>query len=419
MVSVTGHPGLELTSSAHHWRLLAHPPRRSTLRRLVRGAAAPARILSLALLFMAVAEPIGQQDIASLLADAAGPRWAQRLVAADAGSSYPPTFAFAEPDGRAPVVAMADGSGPPITLAGYVPGEPDGPMPEERIERSRKGERQITLAPRTGPGEIAAGSLVTNVSIVSAAAAGEDLPRVAFVKLAPVSEARARTLLAKAHDASEANDPATVRARMLIAQAAAATSASMAASYASEGTIDLEAPFRALFADPGLAAAGEDQEVTPEELAVDPHAWVGKPLPASVITNREQRCLSEAVYFEARGEPYNGQVAVAQVVLNRVRNPAYPNSICGVVYQNKNWRNRCQFSFACDLIPDRVANGPAWRQAQEIARETVAGRLKIAEVEAATHYHATYVRPRWAKSMQKQKQIGLHIFYKTYGGGWS
>jgi len=189
--------------------------------------------------------------------------------------------------------------------------------------------------------------------------------------------------------------------------------------FAQEGDFDIEAPFRALFADPAVATGLGEEEVTPEELAVDPHAWVGKPLPASVLLNSEQRCLAEAIYFEARGESYNGQVAVSQVVLNRVRNPAYPNTICGVVYQNRKMRNACQFSFACDLVPDRVVDDRHWRQAQEIARETTAGRLKIPEIEASTHYHATYVKPRWAKSMQKQKQIGLHIFYKTYGGGWS
>src|SRR5262249_54575170 len=78
------------------------------------------------------------------------------------------------------------------------------------------------------------------------------------------------------------------------------------------------------------------------------HDWVASRLPASVSSAREQQCLAAAIYFEARGESVKGQAAVAQVVLNRVRNPAYPKSICGVVYQNQKWRNRCQFSFACD-----------------------------------------------------------------------
>ena len=90
-------------------------------------------------------------------------------------------------------------------------------------------------------------------------------------------------------------------------------------------------------------------------LAKGDHAWMSQPLPPSVFSKAEQKCLANAIYFEARSESLRGQAAVAQVVLNRVRNPAYPNSICGVVYQNDNWRNRCQFSFACDGIKDRVA----------------------------------------------------------------
>ena len=82
------------------------------------------------------------------------------------------------------------------------------------------------------------------------------------------------------------------------------------------------------------------------------HAWAANPLPKSAFSAAQQRCLAEGIYFEARGEPVSGQAAVSQVILNRVRNPHYPNTICGVVYQNKHWRNRCQFSFACDRIRD-------------------------------------------------------------------
>ncbi|HET9705729.1 MAG TPA: cell wall hydrolase [Vicinamibacterales bacterium] len=114
-----------------------------------------------------------------------------------------------------------------------------------------------------------------------------------------------------------------------------------------------------------------------------------------------------------------GQAAVAQVVLNRVRNPAYPATICGVVYQNDNWRNRCQFSFACDGIKDRVTSRYHYRRAEEIAMAVTAGKIFLPEVASSTHYYADYVNPRWARTMQKMKKIGLHIFYRTYGGGWS
>ncbi|WP_062113482.1 cell wall hydrolase [Aureimonas sp. AU40] len=148
------------------------------------------------------------------------------------------------------------------------------------------------------------------------------------------------------------------------------------------------------------------------------HSWVATPLPASSYTEEQQTCLAKAIYFEARGETEQGQGAVAQVVLNRVRNPAYPKTICGVVYQNQDWFGRCQFSFACDGIKDVIWNRPAYALAERIARQATNGEIWIPEVGSATHYHATYVHPRWAKTMEKVDKIGLHIFYRTFGGGW-
>ena len=134
---------------------------------------------------------------------------------------------------------------------------------------------------------------------------------------------------------------------------------------------------------------------------------------------KSEKCLTEAIYFEARGEPVKGELAVAQVVINRLKNPAYPNTICGVVYQNKDMRDACQFSFACDGIKDRVAGREHYEMAEEVALAVTSGKIWIAEVGSSTHYHATYVRPRWARTMEKMMKIGRHIFYRTHGGGWS
>jgi len=149
------------------------------------------------------------------------------------------------------------------------------------------------------------------------------------------------------------------------------------------------------------------------------HSWAKKQLPRSSFSKKQQTCLARGIYFEARGESVKGQAAVSQVILNRVRNPHYPNSICGVVYQNSHWYNRCQFSFACDRIKDRVNNKKLYKQAQHIAAETTAGRIWFPQVGSSTHYHATYVAPKWRKKMKRVGRIGLHIFYRTYGGGWS
>ena len=90
-----------------------------------------------------------------------------------------------------------------------------------------------------------------------------------------------------------------------------------------------------------------------------------------------------------------------------------------MVYQNKSWRNRCQFSFACDGIRDRVSDRRHWQMAKEVAEAVTSGKVYLPEVASATHYHATYVRPRWARRMERMQKIGLHIFYRTNGGGWS
>jgi spore germination cell wall hydrolase CwlJ-like protein len=136
------------------------------------------------------------------------------------------------------------------------------------------------------------------------------------------------------------------------------------------------------------------------------------------VADKQLWCLATAIYFEARGETYRGQVAVAQVVLNRVKDHRYPDTICSVVFQNQHRRNACQFSFACDGIPETVSDRTAWAQAEEIAERFTAGELYLTEVADSTHYHATYVRPDWAPRMNRTTQIGLHVFYK-FKSGWT
>lgn len=126
----------------------------------------------------------------------------------------------------------------------------------------------------------------------------------------------------------------------------------------------------------------------------------------------EENCLARAVYFEARSESEIGQMAVAKVILNRTKSPNYPKTICGVVYQGSNRRNSCQFSFACDGLPDDVKQPAAWAQAKSIAQRAIAGDVQLGKgMNTATSYHADYVTPRWARSLRKVMKIGRHIFY--------
>jgi len=130
---------------------------------------------------------------------------------------------------------------------------------------------------------------------------------------------------------------------------------------------------------------------------------------------RSLQCLSEAVYYEARSESEDGQRAVAQVVLNRVRHPAYPGSVCGVVYQGPmRAGGGCQFTFTCDGSLALPPAGPAWLAARRIAAEALAGQV-YAPVGLATHYHTQQVLPVWAYRLAKAAVIGNHIFYRTPG----
>jgi spore germination cell wall hydrolase CwlJ-like protein len=128
---------------------------------------------------------------------------------------------------------------------------------------------------------------------------------------------------------------------------------------------------------------------------------------------KELRCLATAIYFEARGEPSIGQKAVAQVILNRVEDDSYPESVCGVVYQNRDRRNACQFSFACDGVPERTSDSRAWKKATAIASQTLRGDNPVMKQARATHYHASNIRPRWASSLKRVQVIGRHVFYQS------
>lgn len=124
-------------------------------------------------------------------------------------------------------------------------------------------------------------------------------------------------------------------------------------------------------------------------------------------------CLAQNVYFEARSQPLIEQVAVAQVVLNRVSSSAYPDTVCSVVYENHypNRLHMCQFSFMCDGVKETVKDAEAWLKANQIASLVLSPGFPDL-VDGATHYHADYVRPSWAATQIQVAQIGSHIFYR-------
>lgn len=155
-------------------------------------------------------------------------------------------------------------------------------------------------------------------------------------------------------------------------------------------------------------------------------AWTGAAAAAPLIRpeppvyrsfQKEAECLAQAIYFEARGEPLDGQRAVARVILNRVDSAYYPDSVCGVVFQNEHMRDACQFSFACDGLPERIAEPRAYDKAKRIASDTLrcdsTCRQASGPVGRSTHYHADWVEPWWADKLQRTGKVGSHIFYYT------
>jgi spore germination cell wall hydrolase CwlJ-like protein len=132
---------------------------------------------------------------------------------------------------------------------------------------------------------------------------------------------------------------------------------------------------------------------------------------------KAEKCLAEAVYFEARGEAVRGQIAVAQVVMNRAFSGFYPTTVCGVVYQNKNRHFACQFTFACDNVADVVREPDMWDRARKIAKAMLDGQLWLPEVGKSTHYHAYWVRPSWVHEMKKMYKFGVHTFYRPRAWG--
>jgi hypothetical protein len=132
----------------------------------------------------------------------------------------------------------------------------------------------------------------------------------------------------------------------------------------------------------------------------------------AALGERDLDCLADAVYYEARGETSQGQAAIAQVVLNRVRHPAFPKSVCGVVFQSAG--DDCQFSFACDGSMRRPKEAQAWSRAEQIAARALSGFV-MPQVGEATSFHRASVSPGWGPGLMRVAQVGLHVFYRSGG----
>ncbi|MEM1377805.1 MAG: cell wall hydrolase [Pseudomonadota bacterium] len=337
-------------------------------------------------------------------------RWQTHMTRSGAGAIHQAEAKFAVDPVVTGSINATDGSRP-ISVTPEKSVAPDTPD-EDRINRATKTGRVAAVVPTAPPKAFSAGSVLHRESFLLRPAVKDD-NKMVFTKAERGLNTQGIEIATAFH--KPRSERAASNVSPMIAELVNNPVPDILATAYAPAKPDFakESPFASLLKD----QQPKTGRFIPPTRNND-YSWADDPLPAYVFSDKEQECLAIGIYFEARGEVKLGQAAVAQVILNRVRNPTFPNTVCGVVYQNSHWRNRCQFSFTCDGIPDRVRSRHHWKLAQEIAMGVTAGKIWLEDVGSSTHYHATYVSPRWARAMERVSKIGLHIFYRTSDGGW-
>jgi len=423
------------------------------------------------LIFVLMSTPIGHQDITALIArhPAVAERWREHLIASPFGTIHAATFSFPHPLGT----AMPEPSG--VRLANLNPSDPDidafiedrplfdqaestPPLAFPTVNRALKGdllvvrerpERPPGSLPQPLPAEPAAHPVRPQISKAVetefALARTEPQPPTkrgetppSTPNRPPASEAAATDADSEEANIEDAGPPIIVQSSPTITTARVFFGSDMLGIGPSAiepwapgeqpvlqlpATLDPDIKMSALTSEPtstraegqaqsaigGETVAGKGDVTADGRRRLSPAQQLGL---SGKSRAKAEKCLADAVYFEARGEPERGQKAVAQVVMNRVFSGYYPDNVCGVVYQNAHRHLACQFTFACDGIKDRVTEPDMWEQAKRIARDTLDGKTWLPEVGTATHYHASYVHPWWVRTMRKHHKIGMHIFYR-------
>jgi hypothetical protein len=429
-------------------------------------------------IFALMPTEIGYQDIASLLARQPGvaERWQKRVFSA-AGSIQVATFSFGRPIGTSSPqtvnyrLASLDNQG--IDITGSVTRNPIVAPPPRyqaadfpKVDRTSKGDRLVVAPPLPAETAIPAGSApaiqdpsTSNASVAGAKTA-EAAPRA---PLDPELQAALRAPPLPQYDVSMSLEASPLEDKPLddlknggqAPQAARASapprdpfafktsSLFFGSSLGSPESMERWRPgeepvvmMPGAVADPdmkvmaslpvdadGPVRAGEmGESIAPKGEVNSDNQRARTPADRLGLFDdksraKSEKCLAEAVYFEARGEAVRGQIAVAQVVLNRAFSGKYPDTVCGVVYQNKHRHLACQFTFACDNNADVIREPEMWDRARKIAKAMLDGQLWLPEVDRSTHYHAYWVRPSWVSEMKKMYRFGVHTFYRPRNWG--
>jgi spore germination cell wall hydrolase CwlJ-like protein len=421
--------------------------------------------------FALIPTEIGYQDIAALLARQPGvaERWQKRVFASAVSSIQVATFSFGRPIGtssRASAtfqLASLDNQG--IDITGSVTRNPIAQAPPRyqasdfpKVNRALKGDRLANVTPETtAPADASPSNedpSTSNASVMgaktaavmpAAAPAPLDPELVEALKAPPLPQYDVSMSLegqpftdskGGADAAAVAIEPAPPRDGFSVKTASLFFgSSSLGASIDSmerwqpgeEPLIVMPGPDPDMKVTASLPATVDDATKAGESIASKgevnsdnqrvktPAERLG--LFDQKARGRHEKCLAEAVYFEARGEAVRGQIAVAQVVMNRAFSGFYPNTVCGVVYQNKHRHLACQFTFACDNVADVVREPDMWDRAKKIAKAMLDGQLWLPEVAKSTHYHAYWVHPSWVHEMKKMYRFGVHTFYRPRAWG--
>ena len=426
-------------------------------------------------IFALMPRETGYQDIASLLARQPGvaERW-QKQVFSAASSIQLATYSFSRPIGtsvpQSAMVRLASLDGRDITGAiGRNPALQAPPRYQAadfpKVDRSMKGDRLATITPGQAPETNAPAAAPTQEDPATSNSSVFGAKTVALPQaMSPESAAaldpelaealRAPPLPQYAHppQASDAARAFAVQPLEALKRATAPTTPvrdpfSVKTSNLFFGSSSLGGNVESIEswqpgAEPLIVTPDPDMKVTasltPPTQAIAKDIESGESVAPKGEVNadnqrarspaerlalddksraKSEKCLAEAVYFESRGEAVRGQMAVAQVVMNRVFSGKYPDTVCGAVYQNKHRHLACQFTFACDNNADVIREPEMWERAKKISKAMLDGQIWLPEVGKSTHYHAYWVRPSWVAEMKKMYKTGVHTFYRPRNWG--